>query len=177
MNAIVKYINWHYITINAFLRGETSSLNEAEIIESIKLSSEMNTYFDKNSTKKTEVFRVYRGITLPHSFKKRSYEPFVGYQKGFTSTGLDEYFVFSSYCSEKLFILILDIQPGVPHLFINDIITQTGIHYDQEDEVLFPPGVILTVKKVLGRNDPDNPYTILNLQAIYCDVTYTKSKL
>jgi hypothetical protein len=34
MDAIKKYLNWHYITINSFLRGKTDGLTEQEIVES-----------------------------------------------------------------------------------------------------------------------------------------------
>ena len=168
MNALKKYLNWHYITINSFLRGETDGLTEEEIVESNVLSSEIDDYFTKNQVLCDSSFIVYRGISKRTN---EHYEKFIGPQKAYLSTSIDELFVLSSYTNNGGYLLVLDVQPGVPYIMINDVMSETNEYYSDEYEILFPRNVILTPYKIIDKSDKENHYKWFKVSIIYCKVT------
>jgi len=111
---------------------------------------------------------VYRGISKR---KNERYEIFVGGQKSYLSTSTDELFALSSYTNNGGYLLVLDVQPGVPHIMVNDEIIEPNEHYSHECEILFPRNVILTPYKIIGNSDKDNQYKWLDVSIIYCKVT------
>ena len=84
---------------------------------------------------------------------------------------IDEYFVISSYTSPEGYLMILDVQPGVPYIIVNE--TDKLKHcFDQEDEVLFPRGVTVNLKKMTQYKSEENGmYNKYKINLLYCTIT------
>jgi len=169
MDALTKYLNWHYASMNPYLRLQHELLNAEEIDEAKILCDELDTYLLENQTICDIPFRVYRGI---YGNKKITTNDLIGIQKSYLSTTMDEYFAVSSYTSPGGYLMILDVQPGVPYIVINDILN-IGHYYEQEDEILFPRGVNITCTKIVERNTQKNNFLFnrFDINILYCTIT------
>lgn len=161
---LLPYLNFEYVTVNAYLRGQLNTMTDDEIETAKKEIVKIDKVFQVFGEIVETPFVVYRGL-------KRHFTEY-GYNPAYSSTSVKSFGVaITSYAGRNSDFLVLQLMPGVRYLNINKIVPfdEDG-YYPEEAEILLDRGVHFVVTKMFTPTDPENPNRVMRVYTYFINV-------